>query len=352
MYTYVHGGDIYSEKFKNRGKIFDFSANINPFGLPKGVKDALKKAAVNCADYPDPFCRELSEEVANFHNVSNENLFFSNGAADVLFRLSLAIKPKKTLLLAPTFADYEKAYSVGGSNFSYYTVFEENNFEIQENILDEIDESLDLMVICNPNNPTGKLIKENILLKVLKKCKEKNVRLLVDECFIDFVNEKDKYSFIDKIKEYNNLIILKAFTKTYAMAGVRLGYCITSDINLIKACREVGQDWSVSTLAQKAGLAAIKETTYFKESHEYIEKERKILLESLNKLGFKTYNSLANYIFFHTDIFDLKEKLEKYNIVIRSCGNYRNLGKGYYRIAVKRKTDNKYLIKCLKEILK
>lgn len=352
MYTYVHGGDIYSKKFENRGKIFDFSANINPFGLPKGVKEALKKAAVNCADYPDPFCRELSEAVAKFHNISSESLFFSNGAADVLFRLALAIKPKKTLLLAPTFADYEKAYNVSGSEFVYYTVLEENDFEIQENILDEIDESLDLMVICNPNNPTGKLIKQDILFKVLEKCKEKNIKLLIDECFIDFVNEKDKYSFIEAVKDYSNLIILKAFTKTYAMAGVRLGYCITSNHNLIKACREVGQDWSVSTLAQKAGIAAIKETDYFIKSHDYIEKERLLLLTSLNKLGFKTYSSLANYIFFHTDVTDLKEKLEKYNIVIRSCGNYRNLGKGYYRVAVKRKTDNKYLIKCLKEILK
>ena len=352
MYTYVHGGDIYSEKFKNKGKIFDFSANINPFGLPTGVKEALKKAAINCADYPDPFCRELTEAVATFHNIEKKSLFFSNGAADVLFRLAFALKPKKTLLLAPTFADYEKAFNVGGSEISYYELLEKNEFEIQEDILDLIDENLDLIVICNPNNPTGKLIKKELLTRVLKKSQEKKVKLLIDECFMDFVNENDKYSFIEEVKNYTNLIILKAFTKTYAMAGVRLGYCITSDFNLLNKCREVGQDWSVSTLAQKAGIAAIKEDKYLLESHEYIDNERKVLLNELNKLGFKTYKSLANYIFFHSDLNNLKEELEKYKIVIRSCENYKNLGTGYYRIAVKRKTANKYLIKCLKEILK
>lgn len=351
MYNYVHGGDIYS--LPEGKKIIDFSANINPLGLPKGVKNALKAAINVCADYPDPFCRKLTEKLAKYHNLDKKYVFLSNGAADVLFKLALAIKPSEALLLAPTFADYEKALGTVKCKIDYFNLFAGNEFCVDDSILSKINNDTDLVIICNPNNPTGQLTDETLLLKILNKCRSTGTYLLVDECFMDFVDQEKAFSLKKYLSEYDNLIILKAFTKTYAMAGIRLGYCLTSNADVIDKCRENGQDWSVSTLAQAAGLSALDEYEYLAKSKEYIKKERSYLLQNLHKLGFNVYGSEANYIFFSAkNIPQLAEKLQKDSFLIRKCANYHNLDEHYYRIAVRTTSQNKLLIKAVRKLLK
>lgn len=236
MYTYVHGGDIYTASGKKN--LADYSANINPLGLPQSVKKAIVKSIAGCADYPDPFCRRLTEKLAGFLAVPGEYIFFSNGAADVLFKLTLALRPKKALLLAPTFADYEKALRSVGCGIDYYLLQEENNFEPQSDILRQLTPDIDFVVICNPNNPTGKLINKELLTEIIEKCQKLNIKILIDECFMDFVADENAYSMIEKLQSNNNLIILKAFTKTYAMPGLRLGYCLTADTDLLLRLHE------------------------------------------------------------------------------------------------------------------
>lgn len=195
MYKYQHGGDVYSNKLAPNGKPFvDFSANINPLGIPNGVKVALRNALKQCVNYPDPFCRELRTATANFLKVAEENIFFGNGAADVLFRLALALKPHKALLLAPTFADYEKALRSVDCDIEYYNLQEEKDFKVQQDILQAITPEIDTVVICNPNNPTGQLTNRELLLEILNKCVEVNAKLLIDECFMDFVDESKAFS--------------------------------------------------------------------------------------------------------------------------------------------------------------
>ncbi|MGL5207552.1 MAG: pyridoxal phosphate-dependent aminotransferase [Acidaminococcaceae bacterium] len=351
MYNYVHGGDVYS--LPEGKRLIDFSANINPLGLPKGVKNALKTAINVCADYPDPFCRKLTEKLAEYHNLEKNYIFLSNGAADVLFKLALAIKPAKAILLAPTFADYEKALSTVNCEINYFNLSEKNDFCVDEGILHKINNDTDMVVICNPNNPTGQLTDEKLLLKILDKCRSTATYLLVDECFMDFVDKEEAFSLKEYLSSYENLIILKAFTKTYAMAGIRLGYCLTSNGNIIDRCRENGQDWSVSTLAQAAGLSALDEEEYLARSKEYIKRERHYLMYNLRRLGFKVYGSKANYIFFSADsIPRLAEKLQKEGFLIRKCANYHNLDDNYYRIAVRTISQNKLLIKAVRKLLK
>ncbi len=351
MYNYVHGGDVYS--LPEGKKVIDFSANINPLGLPKEVKNALKAAINVCADYPDPFCRKLTEKLARYHNLEQKYIFLSNGAADVLFKLALAIKPGKALLLAPTFADYEKALATVNCKIDYFGLSAGNDFRVDDSILTKINNDTDLVIICNPNNPTGQLTEEKLLLKILDKCRSTGTYLLVDECFMDFVDKEKGFSLKKYLSEYDNLIILKAFTKTYAMAGIRLGYCLTSNEDIIDKCRENGQDWSVSTLAQAAGLSALDEEDYLTKSKEYIKRERSYLLQNLHKLGFKVYGSEANYIFFAAkNLPRLAEKLKKDGFLIRKCANYHNLDEHYYRIAVRTTSQNKLLIKAVRKLLK
>ena len=188
------------------------------------------------------------------------------------------------------------------------------------------------------------------LERVLQKCNAIGAKLLVDECFMDFVSKDKAFSLRDLLAEYPELIILKAFTKTFAMPGIRLGFCLTANEELHTKLHECGQDWSVSVLAQEAGIAALKEEQYLHESFLLVEEERKYLKHQLENLGAKVYGSEANYVFFYMpQPENLVELLREQGYLIRSCANYHNLGAGYYRVAVKTRVLNRGLIKAIKE---
>lgn len=352
MYEYVHGGDIYALQKQKTDMLLDFSANINPMGLPEEVKTAIVGAIQDCVNYPDPFCRQLTAALGEHENVQQEKILCSNGASELIFRIALAVKPKKALLLAPTFADYERALRTIGCTMEYYRLSAENDFSIGDDYLTRIDRELDILFICNPNNPTGQLTAKPFLGKVLEKCRKTKTLVVIDECFMDFVPKPGDHSAQEYLDTFTNLIILKAFTKIYAMPGIRLGYVLASDAVLLDKLRFSGQDWSVSTFAQAAGLSALRQKGYVEQTRALIEREREFLIEEIRKIGMQVFGSKANYIFFNGNgIGDLQEKLLTQGILIRSCSNYVNLDKGYYRVAVKKRNENLRLIRSIKEVL-
>ena len=350
MNNLIHGGDIYTKRRTNTELILDFSANINPFGMPDSVKNAIIDNIESYTNYPDPLCRELRKSLAIHENINVSNIICGNGAADIIFKITLALKPKKALVIAPTFAEYEEAINLVNGEINYYNLKEETHFSIEADILNYITTDLDIMFICNPNNPTGIPMKKEDMFNILAKCKKNNVNLVVDECFIDFLIDEEEYSVSSYLAQYNNLIILKAFTKIYAMAGIRLGYMMCSNMDIVNKINNIGQPWSVSTVASKCGIAALKEVDYVKKTKEYIKENREYLIRKLNSLGYKVFESKTNFILFKTKHTNIKDKLEEYGILIRSCSNYRNLNEEYFRIAVKSEKNNKYFIDCLKEI--
>ena len=329
----IHGGDIKSFKDKYNENPIDFSANISPLLLPENIKKVIADNIDSICEYPDPFCRDLIEDLSKYHKVDREKIVVGNGAADVIFRIVLAKKPKKALILAPTFAEYQRALSLVDAQVEYYNLREEDDFCITENILDRINDDMDMLFICNPNNPTGQLIEKELLIKIATKCDECNCLLVVDECFIDFTDTPSDNTLIEDINKFDNLVILKAFTKMYALAGLRLGYAIGQNTELIEDITNASQVWSVSTLAQLAGIQALKESDYVRKVKKIIKEERKYLYKELLNIGIKAYKTSANYIFFQTDEIDLDKKLEQKGILIRNCSNYINLKEGYFRIA-------------------
>lgn len=353
MYQYVHGGDIYSAEISHPGEEFlDFSANINPLGLPEEVKAAVRTAVDDCAKYPDPFYRQLKAALAGYEKIDPEWLFCAGGASEIIFRLAVAVKPQKALLLAPTFADYERALQTTGCVWEYYYLAEENDFQVGEDILSQIDEDLDMVLICNPNNPTGQLCTGSFLQKVLVRCRATKTLLVVDECFMDFVDQPEQHTMQDYIADFPNLLILKAFTKIFAMPGLRLGYALTSNILLLDKLRLAGQDWSVSTVAQAAGISALQQVDYLRRTKLIVGAERKYLIRELTGLGLEVFGSQANYIFFKTEgMADLDNRLLQRGILIRSCANYVNLNGEFYRVAVKTRKENIKLINGIKEVL-
>lgn len=360
MVDLIHGGDIYSVKEKgNDGVLLDFSANINPLGLLPSVKAAVAEGLENCIHYPDPLCRELIRDLAHYENVKEEQIICGNGAADLIFRLVVAKMPYKAVVLAPTFAEYEKSLESIGCIVKHHYLKEENGFRLGEDILFSLNESVEMLFLCNPNNPTGQLMDPSLLRRILARCMEYNIFMVLDECFVDFLEEPEKNTLKDYIEEYNNLFILKAFTKNFAMPGLRLGYGMCSDRDLLNTLFETGQPWAVSLPAQLAGVQALKETAYLEEARKLILEEKAYLQQELERLGFTVFSPAANYIFFKLpeqkdeyDSQDFKGLLEKKNILVRSCGNYKGLTQDFFRIAVKLHKENEQLVAALEEIKK
>lgn len=354
--NYSHGADIYTEAKENKinqNEIIDFSSNINSAGLPKGVKFSIIESLEYAHRYPDINCRDLKKSLSKYEKVAESQIYCSNGAVEIIFRLIDYIKPQKALILAPTFSEYEKALNKVNCEVEYYMLKEENDFKIQEDFTDYIKGSTDIVFVCNPNNPTGQIANKELLKKIIEKAKLNNATVVIDECFIDFVSEYEKYSVKEYLSSFDNIVILKAFTKIFAMAGIRLGYCLCNNYNTIKGLECNGPCWNVSSIAQVAGIAAVKETTYLLNSLKDIKEQSEFLYNSMSSLGFKVYEPRANYVFFKSDFgIDFKAQLIKYNILIRSCSNYLGLDDRFYRIAVKKETDNMKLIASIKEILK
>lgn len=346
MEKHVHGGNIYAYE-----GCMDFSANLNPLGLPERVKEAVVDSLKDASLYPEVGYAPLKQAIAEYENIPEEYVICGNGAAEIIYTLCRALKPRKALMPAPTFAEYALALDSIGAQIEYYPLSEKKDFILDEDFLDSINETLDIIFLCNPNNPTGLLIPKEILLKILKKCKQNQVFLIVDECFLDFVKEPEKYSLVQELDEYKNLFLLKAFTKRYAMAGIRLGYGLCGNQNVLGEMHRMVQPWNISVMAEAAGIAALKEKDYVEEGRRIVFEESEYLKEELKKLSLVVWDSTANYIFFKGQE-DLFEKAIEKGILIRDCSNYQGLTKGYYRIAVKTHQENEMLIMKLNELTK
>lgn len=345
----THGGDIAGHKAKYGRQPLDFSANVSPLGVPEGVKSAVTAALETADRYPDPLCRELTAAIANMHGVSPGHVLCGNGAADIIFRLALALRPESALLPAPTFAEYEQALGLVDCQIKYHLLRREDDFALTDAVLNEITPGLGVLFLCQPNNPTGQPCTPALLHRIADACAKSGTLLVADECFADFLQDP-QYSLLGRLDE-GHIIILKAFTKQYAMAGVRLGYCLCANGPLLERMRACGQPWEVSSLAQAAGVAALKESDYLKRLFTLIDVERLWLIAGLEALGCHCTGSRANFIFFESAE-GLCERLAERDILIRGCANYRGLSECYYRVAVRTHTENERLVAAMGEVLR
>lgn len=342
MKKQVHGGDVYRHP-----KALDFSSNINPLGTPRSVVEAAAESLNRLANYPDIEYTELKKALALYENQPESYIICGNGAADLIFSLVLALRPGKAVVPEPTFAEYRQALEAAACEIVSYPMKE---LRPGEDIFSFLTEDIDILFLCNPNNPTGFLIEPGLLKKILKHCQENHIFLVVDECFLDFVDEGEEHSLKPLLKEARNLFLLKAFTKRYAMAGIRLGYGICSNEELLTAMGRVTQPWNVSIPAQAAGVAALKEREYVKEAQDLVRQERFFLKDEMSRLGLHVYDSQANYIFFQGPE-DLYDRCLKEGVLIRDCSNYPGLEKGYFRTAVRNRRENIQLITVLEKVL-
>ena len=333
----IHGGDIYTNKVK-----LDFSVNVNPLGIPKGVEDALHQAVVRCQQYPDIRAFELKEAVAKQLAFPKEYLLFGNGASEVFMGIMHALKPRNVLIPIPSFYGYQYVAEAVESEIIYFSMEKENSFLPGKELFMMLTEDIDILFLAHPNNPTGKRLERDYLREVLAICREKGIYVVLDECFISFC--KGDVSFVSEIEEYPNLLLVQAFTKLYAIPGVRLGFLISSNKILLQKIARQLPEWNLSVFAQEAGIACVKEKAFVEQTVEYVQKERAFLTEQLQKIGLEVFDGEGNFILVYTEK-PLYELLLVRGILIRDCQNFKGLTKGYYRIAVKNREENKILLR-------
>ncbi|HJB50972.1 MAG TPA: threonine-phosphate decarboxylase CobD [Candidatus Anaeromassilibacillus stercoravium] len=345
----IHGGDVYSARQKMKQEPLDFSANINPMGMPPGAVRAAADALQQCTQYPDPLCRELRAALAAYEGIPAEQIVCGNGAADLIFRIVAATHPQRALLLEPTFAEYEQALRSMDCSIAYFPLQESEGFVLPEAFLQQLTPEINLLFLCNPNNPTGRTVSPALLQEIWKRCEEAGILLVVDECFNEFLEHPEQNTLKDVLETGANAVILKAFTKSFAMPGLRLGYGLCGNRDLAERIFSCGQPWGVSIPAQAAGVAALQEQGYLERMRRLIQTERRWLSENLARLGLCVFPSEANYILFRTETeIPLRERMEQRGVLIRACGNYRGLDNRYYRIAVRGHGENERLIAALK----
>lgn len=345
MKKHIHGGNIYQYT-----DCLDFSANCNPLGTPESVKQAAMRSLETVSNYPQVGCGRLRAAIADYEGVEKEQVICGNGAAELIFSVCRALHPKRALIPAPSFAEYEQALDSVGCVTEHYFLKEETGFRLTEDFLQKLSKDIDVIFLCNPNNPTGMLTERELIQSILERCRELDIMLVVDECFLDFVKTPESYTMKGFLAAWPNLCILKAFTKRYAMAGLRLGYGLCSSRSLLEEMERQVQPWNVSSPAQAAGMAALKENVYVEAGRRLIFAERDYLTSEMRRLGLFVYPSQANYLFFRGPE-DLFEKCVQQNLLIRDCSNYPGLRKGFYRIAVKKHEENQVLIRGLEKIL-
>lgn len=354
MECHKHGGDVYRNRITH-----DFSVNLNPLGMPGMVKDWLKDSLRDSFQrwerYPDPECEKLTGLLAEQYQVSPAQILCGNGAAELIYLLVQTRRPKKALVPAPTFFEYEQALLSVGCQVEYYHLSEQDGFvPDMEDLSGRIAEDTDMVFFCNPNNPTGIPVPAEAIEKLAKACHRNQALLVLDECFCEFLDEQEQYSAVPFAAKYPQMVILHAFTKTYAMAGFRLGYGICGDGRLWEQIRTVRQPWSVSLIAQEAGAAVLESPEerleYLKRTRNLLRQQRPMLAEGLRSLGFAVYDSRSNFLLFRSKR-ELGEACKRRGILLRDCSNFAGLETGYYRICVKGQEENMYLLEQLLEIL-
>lgn len=352
--TYRHGGNIKEVAGKygiDESSIIDFSANINPLGLSKLAREAMTGAIDDVVNYPDSRSSALSHAISNYHGIPAENILVGNGATELIYLIPRALNPKKALIVAPAFSEYERALKLAGCEVDHFILAGEDGFTIDPTLLyAAMEKGYDMLWLASPSNPVGSLTAKKVIVEIARKAAGFGITLVVDEAFIDY---SESESIKNEIHNFDKLIVLRSMTKFFALAGLRIGYLFGHDkiISKLKQCKE---PWSLNSLGEAAAIASISDKRYIEESLVFIDDERGFLLSELQNIkGIKVYKPAANYILMKLNggmsaHLLQKRLLKEHHILIRDCSNYEGLDENFIRVAIRTRGENERLIEGLK----
>lgn len=343
MKQFEHGGDVYDIP----GIKYDFSISCNPLGMPGPVAETLCSHTDLYSRYPDTKCRKLRKSISDYLGVPMEMILCGNGSADLISRICAAFRPERGLVTAPSFSDYQRCIELYGGKISEHPLSAEEDFKVKPDILNWITPDMDILFLCTPNNPTGQLIDHDLLCDIATRCEECGTIFVLDECFLPFT---DGQSMIDVVRDFPHTIVLRAFTKLYSMAGIRLGHII-GDPDILGKISPFGAEWSVSIPAQICGIRALElEPDWTIKTREYVFHEVKYVARRLDDLGLTVFPPAANFILAKSH-FPLAKPLLDRGILVRDCSNFTGLDENYIRIGLLDEEADRILIEAVKEMI-
>lgn len=354
---HFHGSDL--EKIQkiygvNKDEIISFSANVNPLGVSPLLRATLSEKIDAITTYPDRAYTSLRTCIAEYCGAEPENVIVGNGSTELISLFIQIERPKKALVIGPTYSEYEREIALGGGTTLYYPLREEDSFHLNpEHFIAQLNESIDLLVICNPNNPTSSCITRAEMRHILDACKQHDICVMVDETYVEFAEHTDKISSIPLTNYYNNIIILRGTSKFFAAPGLRLGYAVTGNHDLIKAVNTRQNPWTINSLAVIAGEIMFKDTNYIAKTRTLISSERARIYQIFKEHpDFKAYEPNGNFMLvriLRDDLTsqDLFERAIREKMMIRNCSTFPFLDNKYIRLCFMKPEDNDRLLHCL-----
>ena len=356
---HFHGSDL--EKIESiygikKEDIISFSANVNPLGVSPLLRSTLSAQIDAITSYPDREYTSLRKCIAEYCHTDYENIIVGNGSTELISLFIQIEHPKKALVIGPTYSEYEREISLGGGTTLYYPLKEEDDFELNvEDFLTHLNESLDLLVICNPNNPTSSCITRKNMRRILDACKQYDIYVMVDETYVEFADNMEEIDSIPLTNYYNNIVILRGTSKFFAAPGLRLGYAITGNRDLIKAINTRKNPWTINSLAVVAGETMFKDTAYIEQTRQLIASERNRCYQALQASpDYKVYKPSGNFMLAKITNDEwtseyLFDKAIRQGMMIRDCSTFPFLDNTYIRFCFMKPEDNTRLLKCLLE---
>ena len=350
----VHGGDVYSEGLFKGRDLIDFSSNINPLGVPKSFINNYGEAIDAAARYPDIKYRELIKSLEKYlgdnRSIKFDNFVLGNGASEIIDLVISTVR--RLLIIVPSFGEYETNAKKWGCLVTYSYLKDDMSYDY-EDIYSKLKVT-DGLIIGNPNNPSGNIINKVKFNALLEYCEKNNKIVIIDEAFIEFTSSADK-SFIEKIKDFNCLFIIRALTKFFGMPGVRFGYGVSKNLGLITKIKEKQNPWNINCFAEIACKYVLQDKTYIENSRKWIYEENKFLPNKLDKINFieKIFPTECNFVLCKLKNINgdwLYKKCIQQGIVIRRASNFKGLDNSYVRFAIKNRESNVKLIEVLTRI--
>lgn len=357
---HFHGSDL--EKIEEiygikKEEIVSFSANVNPLGVSPLLRSALSEKIDAITTYPDREYTSLRKCIAAYCGTEYENVIVGNGSTELISLFIQIEHPKKALVIGPTYSEYEREIALGGGTTLYYPLKESDNFKLDvEDFLTHLNESIDLLVICNPNNPTSSSIKRGEMRHILDACKQHDIYVMVDETYVEFADDMEEISAVPLTNYYNNIVILRGTSKFFAAPGLRLGYAVTGNRDLIKAINTRKNPWTINSLAVVAGETMFRDREYIEETKKLISSERARIFDLLKKHpDFKVYEPSGNFMLvriLREDVTSqaLFDRAIREKMMIRDCSTFPFLDNKYVRFCIMKREDNDRLLECLLDL--
>ncbi len=359
---HFHGSDL--EKIEQiygirKEDIVSFSANVNPLGLSGRLSKELASHLDVISSYPDREYTKLRNVISSYTDASADSIMVGNGSTELISLFIKMVSPKKAMIIGPTYSEYERELSLGGGSSLYFPLREEDGFVLNtDELIGSLNESIDMLIMCNPNNPTSSAVTRHEMRRILDACKTHDIFVLIDETYVEFAEDYDAINCVPLTSSYNNLCILRGISKFFASPGLRLGYAICGNADLMSEINAVKDPWTINSLAEIAGQLMFSDSEYIKATKELISSERRKVTSALRAMdGLKVYEPTANFVLCritkeNVDADILFDNAIRRNMMIRNCSSFPFLNNSYFRICFMNPSDNAKLLDVISDTLR